>query len=228
MNIDFPANGAVVRQPFVIAGWAFDATAATGHRHHDAARLGLPRVRAHRGSSAWRRMAARGPDVGGVFGAAVHAVRLRTRKSRGCHRARISSWCSAGSRPRTASRIVRTVNVTIGSSTLLFIDRPRTCRPSARPFLLAGWTFDSERPDRHRRGHDSRLGVSRVGWRADLRRRPGLRRVRPGRWRLLRQRGSRRAVTTWRCRAWRRACTTSSSSRTAWSRTRSTRRRWFG
>jgi len=145
MSIDIPSNGALVRQPFVIAGWAFDATAATGTG------IATLHVRAFPASGAAPQfvgVAAYGgarPDVGGVFGTQFTPSGFGLQVSGlppGAYQFMVFGWVTASN----GFTLVRTVNVTIGSSTLLAVDLPANLSTVTRPFLLAGWTFDSSAP----------------------------------------------------------------------------------
>ena len=85
------------------------------------------------------------PDVGGVFGAQFTPSGFGLQISGlppGAYQFMVFGWVAASN----GFTIVRTVNVTIGSSTLLFIDRPLNLSTVTRPFLLAGWTFDPSAP----------------------------------------------------------------------------------
>ncbi len=102
MNIDLPTNGAVVRQPFVDCRLGLRRGGARPARASRRCTSGPSPRRAHRGLSAWRRMAA--PARTSAASSAPSSRRPDSDcKSRGCHRARISSWCLAGSQPRTGS-----------------------------------------------------------------------------------------------------------------------------
>ena len=145
MSIDIPGNGSVVRQPFVIAGWAFDATAASGtgiatlHVWAFPASGAAPRfvgVASYGGAR---------PDVGGVFGSQFTTSGFGleiTGFPPGAYQFMVFGWVTASN----GFTLVRSVNVIIGSSTLLFIDLPRPNATVGRPFSLAGWTFDSSAP----------------------------------------------------------------------------------
>ena len=145
MSIDIPGNGSVVRQPFVIAGWAFDATAASGtgistlHIWAFPASGAAPRfvgVASYGGAR---------PDVGGVFGSQFTTSGFGlevTGFPPGAYQFMVFGWVTASN----GFTLVRSVNVIIGSSTLLFIDLPRPNATVGRPFSLAGWTFDSSAP----------------------------------------------------------------------------------
>ena len=145
MTIDIPSNGAAVRQPFVIAGWAFDQTAAAGTG------ITTLHVWAFPASGAAARfvgVAAYGgarPDVGGVFGTQFTPSGFGLQVSGlppGAYQFMVFGWVAASN----GFTIVRAVNVTIGSSTLLVVDRPTNMATVTRPFLLAGWTFDPSAP----------------------------------------------------------------------------------
>ena len=60
----------------------------------------------------------------------------------GAYQFMVFGWVAASN----GFTIVRAVNVTIGSSTLLVVDRPTNMATVTRPFLLAGWTFDPSAP----------------------------------------------------------------------------------
>jgi glucose/arabinose dehydrogenase len=145
MNIDLPGNGATVRQPFAIAGWALDATSPTGtgittlHVWAFPASGAAPRFVGVAGYGGAR------PDVGAAFGTQFTPSGFGIEVSGfapGAYQFMVFGWVAA----LNGFNVVRTVNVTIGSSALLVIDLPRHLSTVARTFQLAGWTFDSSAP----------------------------------------------------------------------------------
>ena len=148
MSIDIPGNGSVVRQPFVIAGWAFDATAASGtgistlHIWAFPASGAAPRfvgVAAYGGAR---------PDVGGVFGSQFTPSGFGlevTGFPPGAYQFMVFGWVTASN----GFTLVRSVNVIIGSSTLLFIDLPgRTPASAGRSRSLDGRSTRARQPAR--------------------------------------------------------------------------------
>jgi glucose/arabinose dehydrogenase len=144
MTIDTPANGAVVRQPFMVAGWALDLNAATGTG------MGTHHVWAYPLNGAAPRFvgvtsAGARPDVAGVFGAqflqSAYGV-IVTGLPPGGYRIVVYAWVQAAAN----FAAVRFVDVTVTSSTLLVVDRPANRATVGRPFHLAGWAIDPSAP----------------------------------------------------------------------------------
>ena len=186
MNIDVPGNGAAVRQPFAIAGWALDATAQTGtgittlHVWAFPASGAAPRFVGVAGYGGAR------PDVGAAFGTQFTPSGFSIEVSGfapGAYQFMVFGWVAA----LNGFNVVRTVNVTIGSSALLVIDLPQTLVDRRAHFPARGMDVRLERPGRHRHRHDSRVGLPRRGRRAKLCRSAGVWRVTAGRRRVLRQ-----------------------------------------
>ena len=140
MTIDTPPNGAVIRQPFMLAGWAIDLNSTSG------AGVGTHHVWAYPASGAAPRFvgvttSGARPDVAGIFGAqfmqSAYGV-IVSGLPPGAYRIVVYAWVSAAAN-FAASRFV---DVTITSSTIVLIDTPRNLADVGRPFLLAGWAAD--------------------------------------------------------------------------------------
>jgi glucose/arabinose dehydrogenase len=144
MTIDTPANGATVRQPFLLAGWAIDANAAAGTG------MGTNHVWAFPSSGAapiFVGVTNQGnrPDVAAYFGSQFAASGYGLNVSGlppGGYRLIIFGWVNAIAN----FGVSRTVDITIGSSSLLVVDTPQPGATVNRPFQLAGWAFDSSAP----------------------------------------------------------------------------------
>jgi len=146
MNIDLPVQGAVVAQPFVLAGWAFDASAPSGtgistihvwafqsqpwdYHLPVPAFVGVPNF----GSR---------PDVGAAFGTQFTPSGFGLVVSGlppGPYQLSLFGWVDAIG----GFGIVRTVDVTIVSSTQLAIDLPPNFSTVNQPFHVAGWSIDT-------------------------------------------------------------------------------------
>jgi glucose/arabinose dehydrogenase len=142
LYIDTPANGASVRQPFLLAGWAIGATSPSGTgmgpAHHVWAfpLSGAAPIFAGVTSPGAR------PDVANYFGAQFLQSGYGMAVSGlapGAYRLVIYGWVNA----LANFGIAQTVDVTIGSSTLLVIDTPRNAASVGRPIMLAGWAIDT-------------------------------------------------------------------------------------
>ena len=141
MSLDIPGNGAVVQQPFVVAGWAFDANAANGTGITTLHVWAFP---ASGAAPTFMGVASYGgarPDVGGFFGTQFTASGFGLRITGlppGGYQFIVFGWVAAAN----GFTLVRSVNVTITTTTLLFVDTPGNLATVRQPFLVAGWTFD--------------------------------------------------------------------------------------
>jgi glucose/arabinose dehydrogenase len=144
MTIDTPPNGATLRQPFLLGGWAIDRTSLTGTG------MGTHHVWAFPASGAAPRfvgvtsVGARS-DVAGIFGSRFlqsgYGV-IVSGLPPGAYRIVVYGWVHA-----TANfGVSQAVDVTIGSSTILVVDTPANLATVGRPFLLAGWAIDPQAP----------------------------------------------------------------------------------
>ncbi len=146
MNIDLPAQGAVVAQPFVLAGWAFDASAPSG--------TGISTIHVWAfQSQPWDYYLAvpafvgvpnfgSRPDVGAAFGTQFTPSGFGLVVSGlppGAYQLALFGWVDAIG----GFGIVRTVDVTIVSSTQLAIDLPPNFSTVNQPFHVAGWSIDT-------------------------------------------------------------------------------------
>ncbi len=143
--IDIPAHGSTVAQPFALAGWALDLSAASGtgmgSAHHVWAfpLSGAPPQFVGVTSPNPR------PDVAAYFGPQFlnsgYGL-IVSGLTPGGYRFVIYGWVNALS----TFGIARTVDVTIGASTMLAIDIPASGSIVGRPFMLAGWAIDASAP----------------------------------------------------------------------------------
>ena len=146
VNIDLPAQGSIVSQPFVLAGWAFDANATNGTGMSTIHVWAFPNP----GSGAAPRFVGvpnfgTRPDVGAIFGTQFAPSGFGLVVSGlppGVYQLWLFGWVDA----LGTFGIVRTVDVTIVSSTLLAIDRPANFSTVNQPFHLAGWSIDTSAP----------------------------------------------------------------------------------
>ena len=146
LNIDLPAQGSVVTQPFVLAGWAFDATAANSTGISTIHVWAFP----NQGSGAAPRFVGvtnfgNRPDVGAAFGAQFTPSGFGLVVSglpTGAYQFRLFGWVDA----MGGFGIVRAVDVTIVASTRMTIDIPPNNSTVNQPFHLAGWSIDTSAP----------------------------------------------------------------------------------
>ena len=144
MFIDVPANGAVVRQPFVLAGWALDATAPSGTGISTLHVWAFPAA----GSPRFVGVAGLGgsrPDVAAFFGPQFTPSGFGLSVSGlppGNYQLLVFGWVTASG----GFTIVRSVNVTVVASTLLAVDAPVVNSTVGRSFLVGGWSFDPSAP----------------------------------------------------------------------------------
>jgi glucose/arabinose dehydrogenase len=140
VQIDLPSPGAHVRQPFIVSGWALDATAAD-------AGIGALHVWAFPLSGAapqFLGLANYGigrPDVaaffGPQFGATGYNVLVKGLAS-GEWVIAVYGWVNA----TQTFAAVNSVLVTIDPATLLNVDTPQSGATVGSPFFLAGWAAD--------------------------------------------------------------------------------------
>jgi glucose/arabinose dehydrogenase len=144
MHIDLPGNGAVVHQPFVVAGWALDASAQSGTgittlhvwafpASGPARFLGVASMNGQR------------PDVGALFGAQFTPSGFGVSISGlppGSYQVMVFGWVAASG----GFAVARSVQVVVQASTLLVVDTPANGATVDRTFLLAGWAFDPSAP----------------------------------------------------------------------------------
>jgi glucose/arabinose dehydrogenase len=143
INIDLPSQRAVVAQPFVIGGWALDATAASGTGVSTMHVWAFPNP----GSGAPPVFVGvpgfgNRPDVGGAFGAQFTPSGFGLVVSGlapGPYQFWLFGWVDA----MGTFGVVRTVDVTIVTSTQLAIDLPPNFSTVNQPFHVAGWALDT-------------------------------------------------------------------------------------
>jgi len=145
MHIDIPAQGAVVSQPFFLAGWTFDATAATGTGINTIHVWAFPASGAAPRFVGVPTYGGNRPDVGAAFGAQFTPSGFGLGVSGlapGAYRLIAFGWVTA----MGTFGVVQTVDVTIVASTLMAIDLPTPGATLTQPFHLAGWAFDRSAP----------------------------------------------------------------------------------
>ena len=143
--IDIPAHGSTVAQPFALAGWALDLSATSGtgmgSAHHVWAfpLNGAPPLFVGVTSPNPR------PDVAAYFGPQFlnsgYGL-IVNGLTPGGYRFVIYGWVNA----LATFGIARTVDVTIGASTMIAVDIPASGAVVGRPFMLAGWAIDASAP----------------------------------------------------------------------------------
>jgi glucose/arabinose dehydrogenase len=144
MTIDTPANGAAVRQPFLLSGWAIDFNAASGTG------MGTHHVWAFPANGSAPRFvgtttAGARSDVAGFFGPQFMQSGYGVVVSGlppGAYRLVVYGWVTAAAN----FAISRFVDVTVGSSSILVVDTPPDESIRGRPFQVAGWAIDPLAP----------------------------------------------------------------------------------
>ena len=145
MTIDTPANGASVRQPFLVAGWAIDATSPAGTGMGTAHHVWAFPLNGAAPMFAGVTTANARPDVAAYFGSQFAQSGyglVVSGLAPGAYRLAIYGWVNA----LANFGVARTVDVTVGSTTLLVIDAPSNGASVGRPFILAGWAIDTSAP----------------------------------------------------------------------------------
>jgi hypothetical protein len=140
MSIDMPANGAVVRQPFAIGGWASDLAASDNgidvvHVYAYPATgappvfLGAPLVNGAR------------PDVGAAFGSR-HTASGYGLIGRGLAPGGYTLVVYAHSNAGAGFVMARATAIRVDVSAVLMLDAPRTNAIVGQGFLIGGWAAD--------------------------------------------------------------------------------------
>jgi hypothetical protein len=140
MSIDLPQNNAVVRQPFIIAGWALDLAAADNgidvvHAWLLPAGGGAPIFAGAASVNVAR------PDVAGLFGA-NHAASGYGMIARGIAPGDYTLVVFAHSSYGAGFVLAQTASIHIASSTMLALDAPGPNAIVSQRFLIGGWTAD--------------------------------------------------------------------------------------
>jgi hypothetical protein len=145
MNIDLPSPGQVLSEPFILAGWMFDATAASGTGISTIHVWAFPLSGAAAQFVGVATYGGSRPDVGAAFGSqftpsgfGISVAGLAP----GAYRLGVFGWVAA----MGTFGILRTIDVTIVASTLLTIDLPAANAVLSQPFHLAGWAIDRSAP----------------------------------------------------------------------------------
>ena len=144
MHIDLPAQGSTVTQPFTLAGCALDLTSTSG--------TGVTTVHAWAfpasGAPNFLGVPAYGgarPAVGGAFGSRFTpsgwGLGVRGLPP-GPYRIMVFGWVTA----MGGFGVVRSVDITVNSSTLMSIDIPAQGSSLPQPFHLGGWAVDVAAP----------------------------------------------------------------------------------
>ena len=141
MTIDHPARGAVVRQPFVIAGWALDAAATHGsgvdlvHVYAYPASGGPPRFVGATAPTIAR------PDVAAIFGAAFSRCGYGL-TIKGLSPGAYTLVAYARSTVAGTFAIAQAVAVRIEPSARIVLDAPLNGATVGQGFLIGGWAAD--------------------------------------------------------------------------------------
>jgi hypothetical protein len=141
MSIDTPVNGASVRQPFVVAGWALDAGAPTGNGVDVVHTYAYPLAGGNPiflGSAA---VGGRRDDVAAIYGSrfALSGYGLVVRGLRpGSYRITVY----AHSTLTNTFVMARTADVRVESSTVISLDTPTVNATVSQRFVVGGWALD--------------------------------------------------------------------------------------
>jgi hypothetical protein len=144
MHVDLPAASAVVRQPFVLAGWALDAAASTGtgvdvvHVYaYPNPGSGTAPIFVGRAANGISR-----PDVaayfGSSFGRSGYAITVQSLAPGPYMLVAFARSTIAGT-----FAVSYAVHVRIESSAVLVLDLPRSGSTTDGGFLVGGWAMDS-------------------------------------------------------------------------------------
>jgi len=142
MAVDAPVPGAVLYQPFTIAGWALDTDAPSG-TGVDAVHVwaypdgGTPRFVGAATYGVDR------PDVAAAFGSRFAATGF-TLQAHGLPAGSYTLAVLARSLLTGAFNIVRTVSVTLPDGHLAAIDTPAVGAVVSVPFAVSGWAIDRQ------------------------------------------------------------------------------------
>jgi glucose/arabinose dehydrogenase len=142
IHIDTPGNGARVRQPFLLAGWALDTAAPAGtgiDALHVWAYPGTGAAPLFVGAATYG--GAR-PDVGAAFGAqfipSAFGLTVRGLAPGAYQIVAFGRLIATGT-----FEAVRIVNVVVEGGGLMAVDAPLHLSTVDRPFLIGGWALDA-------------------------------------------------------------------------------------
>jgi hypothetical protein len=140
MAIDVPAEGAAVRQPFAIAGWAFDLSSSTNgvdvvHVYAYPATGAPPIFLGVAGVNGAR------PDVGAFFGARFGKSGYGL-VARGLAPGSYMLAVFAHSSDGAGFPLTKVVNVRVEPSAMVVIDAPANNTTVGRTFAVGGWAAD--------------------------------------------------------------------------------------
>jgi hypothetical protein len=141
MNIDTPGNGARVRQPFLLAGWALDTAAPSGTGIDALHVWAYPVTGAAPLFVGAATYGGARPDVGAFFGQqftpSAFGITVRGLAPGSYLIVAFGRLVATG-----AFDVVRVLNITVEGGGLLAIDAPVHLSTVDRPFLIGGWAFD--------------------------------------------------------------------------------------
>jgi glucose/arabinose dehydrogenase len=141
MQLDTPANNAVLRQPFAVAGWTLDAAA------NGSSGMGAVHVYAYpaTGSPIFLGSAQMGgarPDVAAFFGSQYGQSGFGL-TARGLTAGSYTLVAFGLVNSTGAFGVARSVNVRVEAGSLLAVDTPKHNSIVDRPFPIAGWAIDT-------------------------------------------------------------------------------------
>lgn len=141
MWIDVPADGATVRQPFPVTGWALDL-AATSDNGMDVVHVwAFPSSGAAPTFVGWAPVNAPRPDVGAIFGS-LHTPSGYGLLVRGLQPGAYTLVVYAHSTLTQTFTMAQTRRVQITASAILALDAPAENAVVSGGFLVGGWAAD--------------------------------------------------------------------------------------
>ncbi len=142
MIVDAPAQGAVLYQPFTLAGWALDAGAPSGTGIDTVHVWAYPATGAPRFVGAATYGGQR-PDVGAMFGSRFTSAGFSL-QANGLTPGDYTLAIFARSTMSGGFDLVKTVRVTIPDGGAAVIDTPAAGSTVSTPFTVAGWAVDRQ------------------------------------------------------------------------------------
>jgi glucose/arabinose dehydrogenase len=145
VQIDIPANGGVVAQPFLIAGWALDTGSATSPGIDAIHVWAFPSTGAAPQFVGATTVGVPRPDVGAAFGSqfANAGYGLFGRGlAPGGYRLIVFGFVHATG----TFSVLQFVDITVTRTSLLAVDSPAANATVDRPFIITGWAIDRGAP----------------------------------------------------------------------------------
>ena len=141
MSIDIPAEGSVVREPFIVAGWALDLAATSGAGVDVVDVWAYPATGAPAIFVGYSHTGGARPDVGAVYGASFSTSGYGL-VVRGLAPGSYMLAVFEHSLVLENFAPARVVHVQIASSATLFVDTPSQNASVGQGFMIGGWAAD--------------------------------------------------------------------------------------